>query len=143
MRPLEFYRLGVSIAQRASTESEQRTAVNRLYYGLHHEACCRFFRRNPNAAPLSPARSRHTELCDRFRRGPGQDAQKVGWLLNNLRLLRNQSDYNLATTLRFRNRLIPAHQLAVIGLSLASELLEALEIYSPGEAEDGCSCPQA
>ena len=142
MRPLEFYRLGGAIAQRASTEPEHRTAVNRLYYGLHHEASCRFFRRNPNADPLSRNR-RHTELCYRFHRGPDPDARIVGRLLNNLRLLRNESDYNLAPPLRFRNRILPAQQLAGVGLRLASELLQALETYSPGEAEDGCICPQA
>ena len=142
MRPLEFYRLGVVIAQMASTEPEQRTAVNRLYYGLHHEACCRFFRRNPNADPLSRNR-RHTELCYRFRRGPDPDARIIGRLLNNLRQLRNESDYNLAPSLRYKNRRINSRQLATLGVGVAAELLQALETYSPGEAEDGCSCPQA
>ena len=143
MKPLEFYRLGVAIAQRATTEPEHRTAVNRLYYGLHHEACCRFFRRNPNADPLRRDRSRHTELQSRFYRQQSPDAKDVGRLLNNLRQLRNESDYNLAPPLRFRDRHIPAQQLAGVGLRLASELLQALETYSPGEAEDGCICPQA
>ena len=142
MRPLEFYRLGVAIAQRASTEPEHRTAVNRLYYGLHHEACCRFFRRNPYANPLNRNR-RHTDLRDRFSGLDALDAQKVGALLNELMSLRSQSDYRLTPTLRFRNRPIPAQQIAGVGLSLASELLQALETYSPGEAEDGCNCPQA
>ena len=43
MRPLDFYRLGVALAYSADSETLQRTVINRLYYGLHHEACCRFF----------------------------------------------------------------------------------------------------
>lgn len=52
MRPLEFYRLAVAIAPSAVSEPVQRTVIGRLYYGLHHEARCRFYRENPNADPL-------------------------------------------------------------------------------------------
>ena len=45
MRPLDFYRLGIELSSDAYTEARQRTVVNRLYYGLHHEACCRLFQR--------------------------------------------------------------------------------------------------
>ena len=40
MKPLDFYRLGVEMASSSVTEAEHRTAIARLYYGLHHEACC-------------------------------------------------------------------------------------------------------
>ena len=71
MRPLDFYRAGVALAAGASTESLRRTAVGRLYYGLHHEACCRYFRKNPGARPLDRNR-RHARLADRYRNSPRQ-----------------------------------------------------------------------
>ncbi len=39
MRSLDFYYLGRRLAESAITEAEYRTAIGRLYYGLHHEAC--------------------------------------------------------------------------------------------------------
>ena len=44
MKPLDFYQLGVRLANSGRTEAEHRAAIGRLYYGLHHEACCRYFR---------------------------------------------------------------------------------------------------
>ena len=32
MRPLDFYDLGVEMAETAQTEAQERTAINRLYY---------------------------------------------------------------------------------------------------------------
>ena len=32
-------------------------------------------------------------------------------------------------------------QLLSLAVELAEQLLDALETYSPGEAEDGCYCP--
>ena len=37
VKPLEFYRLGISLSETATSEPLQRTVVSRLYYGLHHE----------------------------------------------------------------------------------------------------------
>ena len=37
MRPLDFHRLGLRLAQDAVTEAQQRIAVTCLYYGLHHK----------------------------------------------------------------------------------------------------------
>ena len=138
MKPLELYRLGIAAANAAS-EPEQRTAVNRLYYGLHHEACCRLFRKKPESGPLSRGR-RHTELRDRYNEDTDPHSRTIGNLLNELRLLRVEADYNLALPLTFRARLLDPKQLLDIALQIANQLLEALDLYSPGEAEDGCRC---
>ena len=53
MSPLDFYDLGVGMASTARTEAQERTAINRLYYGLHHEVCCRYFRKESWAQPLN------------------------------------------------------------------------------------------
>ena len=142
MKPLEFYRLGAEVASSATTEPAQRMAVNRLYYGLHHEACCRFFRKNPTAGPLNRNR-RHTDLRDRFNNLGGPDSRNVGILLNDLMALRAEADYRLVLPLRFRNRPLNAPDFVRVALESARQLLDALEAFSPGEAEDGCNCPQA
>ena len=59
MRPLDFYDLGVQLAASARTEAEYRATIGRLYYGLHHEACCRYFSRIVQVG----------DLCDGIRRG--------------------------------------------------------------------------
>ena len=142
MRPLDFYRLGVASAPGATTESLQRTVVNRLYYGLHHEACCRYFRENPGARPLDRNR-RHVELKNRYRNSYGQTAKRVGALLNRMIKLRSEADYELVPPLRFRNHSIDSQELMEIALDTSQQLLAALERYSPGAAPDGCRCPVA
>ena len=49
----------------------------------------------------------------------------------------------LAPPLRYRGRSYSAERLMSRAVSLAEELLHALEDYSPGEAPDGCDCPTA
>ena len=142
MRPLDFYRLGVSLAPTAVTESEQRTVVTRLYYGLHHEACCRYFRANAVSAPLDTNR-RHTELRDRFNSRGDSRARTVGNLLNDMMALRREADYELVLPLRFKSQSRTPHEVLNLALQTGRELLYALEEYSPGEAEDGCRCPHA
>lgn len=139
MKPLEFYRLGIAAAG-ATSEPEQRTAVSRLYYGLHHEACCRLFRKHPDLGPLNRGR-RHTELRDRFNLDSSPHSKTVGNLLNDLRQLRGEADYELVLPLTFKNRSMDATQLLNIAVYSANQLLEALNLYSPGEVEDGCRCP--
>ena len=139
MRPLDFYRLGVSLSETADDEAAQRTAVNRLYYGLHHEACCRYFRVNAQSTPLN-ARNRHAELRDRFRIHEDLNARTVGNLLRDLMLLRREADYELAPPIRFRGRRLAPRQFMELAVETARQLLDALEDYSPGEAEDGCTC---
>ena len=140
MRPLDFYRLGVASAANATTESLQRTVVNRLYYGLHHEACCRYFRENPGARPLDRNR-RHSELKNRYRNSSDQTSREIGTLLNRMIQLRSEADYELAPPLRFENHSISAEQLMEFALDISQQLLAALERYSPGAAPDGCRCP--
>ena len=142
MRPLEFYRLGIALSQNAAIESIQRTVVNRIYYGLHHEACCRYFRTHPHSPPLNINR-RHTELRDRFNESEDPQAKNVGGLLNDLMMLRRESDYELVPPLRFRRRSLTIQELMQQAIESGEDLLDALESYSPGEAPDGCDCPTA
>ena len=139
MRPLDFYRLGLSLAETADSEAAQRTAVSRLYYGLHHEACCRYFRSNSDSLPLN-ANRRHSELRDRYNRRDDTESKAVGNLLQVLLELRRSADYELAPPIRFRDQWFAMGEFVDHAVDTARQLLDALEDYSPGEAEDGCTC---
>ena len=140
MRPLDFYHLGLRLADSADTESEWRTVVGRLYYGLHHEACCRYFRENPNDPPL-PRNGRHSALIERFGGEPGTVDNDVARTLRLMLRMRNVCDYELGNAIRLDQRTLTAEQLARLALIVAGGLLTALESFSPGEAPDGCDCP--
>jgi hypothetical protein len=142
VRPLEFYRLGLALAQNSALESVQRTVVNRIYYGLHHEACCRYFRTHPQSRPLNINR-RHTELRDRFNDSDDPEAKYVGGFLNDLMILRRESDYELVPPFRFRRRSLTVQELVQQAIESGEDLLDALERFSPGEAPDGCECRTA
>ena len=142
MKPLDFYRLGVQIASTASSEAQYRTAISRIYYGLHHEACCRYFRRELSPSPLNKNR-RHTELRDRFNRLGESAPTTIGLRLSDLIIMRNEADYQLVPPLRYKRKSYSAEQLMQIAVDVGEELLDALERYSPGEAPDGCDCPTA
>lgn len=139
MKPIDFYRFGLAIASSADEESEHRTAVGRLYYGLHHEACCRYFRENPDGTPLGRG-SRHVELVRRFDTNDAV-SNKVGVLLKELSQMRNIADYELGVLIQYRQWRIGSCELLGMALIVARDLLDALETYSPGEAPDGCDCP--
>ena len=139
MKPIDFYNLGVLLASQASTEAERRNVVGRLYYGLHHETCCRFFRENPYE-PYLPRLRRHTELYQRLNNPNDARAHRVAQHLNRLRILRTIADYELGT-LSYRNRPLTSNQFMALALQSGQRLLQALEAYSPGEAPDGCNCP--
>ena len=140
MRPLDFYRLGMRLADSAITEAEQRNAIGRLYYGLHHEACCRYFRENPVAQPLRRG-SRHKQLTDRYDALASSPPRRIRRLLKQLSGMRNISDYELNTPIKHRQRERSAAELMRMAITVAEELFIALEEFSPGEAEDGCRCP--
>lgn len=141
MRPLDFYNLGSTMAQTATTEKEYRTAIGRMYYGLHHEACCRYFRVNPHSTPLQVGK-RHRQLITKFKHPTNHVANKVANLLDQLRRMRNVSDYELANYVRYGSLSFrSAQSLMNFALPVANELLDALEAYSPGVASDGCNCP--
>ena len=142
MRPLDFYRLGIALAESAVVESLHRAVVSRLYYGLHHEACCRYFRENPGARPLS-VNGRHTQLRNRYLESHSRDWKIVGKLLNRMMQLRIEADYQLAPPLRFDNKTIDSEELMRLALEMSRQLLAALDRYSPGDAPDGCRCPTA
>ena len=138
MRPMEFYRLAVAIAPNAVSEPFQRTVVGRLYYGLHHEACCRYYRVNSGADPLDRF-NRHATLQRRFNQQPDATSKKVANLLQRLRQFRTQVDYELGQ-MHINGRPVTAEQMLNSATRVAQQLLEALESYSPGEAPDGCVC---
>ena len=140
MKPLDFYRLGLRLSTTATTEAEQRTVVSRLYYGLHHEACCRFFRENPDALPL-PQGSRHYRMRERYGGQRTQAEQEVARLLAQIFAMRNMADYELRGTIQYQAREFESSQLMSLALIIAEDLLNALESFSPGEAPDGCDCP--
>ena len=142
MKPLDFYRLGLLMADSASTEAEHRNVVSRLYYGLHHEACCRYFRENPYA-PVLGRGSRHTQLIRRFESIGNAVAVDVSRLLDRLFVMRNIADYELGSSLSYRNLPVDSRTLMGLAIIVARDLLDALERYSPGEAPDGCDCPTA
>ena len=139
MKPIDSYDLAVSLAPQVSTEAEHRTVVGRLYYGLHHEVCCRYFRENPNSPPL-PRFRRHTELHRRLNSPSDVRSQRVAQHLYRLKVLRTIADYELGA-LSYANRPLTSNQLMALALQSGQRLLQALEAYSPGEAPDGCSCP--
>lgn len=139
MKPMEFYRLAVALAQRATSEQWQRTVVGRLYYGLHHEACCRYYRANPSAASLGRG-SRHASLQARFNQPRDAKSMKVANLLRQLRHLRTQADYELGQMYDLGRKPVTPAQALSSATNVAELLLQALESYSPGEAPDGCVC---
>ena len=140
MRPLDFYQLGVRLANTGGTEAEHRTAIGRLYYGLHHEVCCRYFRENPGARPLGRG-SRHTQIIERYSTLRASPTQRIRRLLRQLSRMRNLSDYELAGPIKYQQRERSAAELTRLAVVVAEGLLAALEDFSPGEAEDGCYCP--
>ena len=140
MKPLDFYQLGVRLANSGRTEAEHRAAIGRLYYGLHHEACCRYFRENPDAQPLGRG-SRHAQLIDRYSALHSFPTQRIRRLLRQLSRMRNISDYELASPIRFQKTDRSAVQMVSMAVVVAEGLLATLEDFSPGEAEDGCRCP--
>ena len=140
MKPMEFYNLGVAVAPKVASEAERRSVVGRIYYGLHHEACCRFFRLNNRVPYLARYGNRHMGLIARYRGSRGDPvAHRIGDLLDQLRRLRTTADYDLAA-LAFNRSPISEADLLATAVKTGELLLSALEQYSPGEAEDGCQC---
>lgn len=139
MKPIEVYQLGIAEAPSASSEAQQRMLVGRVYYGLHHEACCRYFRDEPGSIPLTRT-SRHVDLCARYNALTDPRARRVGQLLNDLRMLRAQADYELGR-ISYRGRTLSGATCLNTALRLGRELLQHLDSYFPGEASDGCNCP--
>ena len=139
MKPLDFYRFGTQMAETATDEVECRTTIGRMYYGLHHEACCRYFRENPDAVPLGRG-SRHSQLLTRFSTSGANSSSRIARLLRQLSIMRNISDYELGNSVRYNNLQVSACQLMKMASIVALELHQTLDEYSPGEAEEGCEC---
>lgn len=140
MRPLDIYQLGMRLADSGRTEAEHRAAIGRLYYGLHHEACCRYFREHPGAQPLGRG-SRHAQLIERYSGLRVNETRRIQRLLRQLSRMRNLSDYELVSPVKYRGKERSARELMGLAVLVAEELLAALQDFSPGEAEDGCYCP--
>ena len=139
MKPIDFYNWATQAAPGASSEAELRTVVGRLYYGLHHEACCRYFRVHPNASALE-RRRRHADLRNKFNTAPDPVYKKIGNLLGDLIELRVLADYEMGQ-LNFRGAVLTPDILLWFAQIYANDLLEALQEFSPGEAGNGCNCP--
>ena len=133
MRPLDIYDLGVWLAEHATTEAGQRGAVSRLYYGLHLEACCRYFRENPDAPALMRNR-RHAALPDLFRDSPNQVCGRIADGLAVLSEMRAECDYRVAGPLQYRGRPISIGDMLAEALATGTALLTDLDAYSPGES---------
>ncbi len=132
MRPLDIYDLSVWLSEQATTEAGKRAAVSRLYYGLHLEACCRYFRENPNALPLSRNR-RHAALPDLFRSSLPQ-YEHIADGLAALSAMRAECDYRVAGPLQHERMIVTIDELLAEALSTAAALLADLDAYSPGES---------
>ena len=133
MRPLDVYDLGVQLAGQAGTEAEKRAAVSRLYYGLHLEACCRYFRENPDAASIQRNR-RHALLRVTFEEMRTPLARRISMRLWRLGEMRAECDYRIAGPLQFERMAITIDDLLTEALITAGALLADLDAYSPGEA---------
>ena len=141
MKPIEFYDWAVNMAGAASSESAQRTVISRLYYGLHHEACCRYFSVNTNAPPLT-ANQRHAALSNVYNRSNDPTCRAIGNLLRDLKILRGIADYDLSSP-RFRGKAMSIQTLMGIALIYGKDLAQQLDLFNPQAALDGCNCPVA
>ena len=140
MKPLDFYRFGTQMAETATAEVECRTTIGRMYYGLHHEACCRYFRENSAATPLGRG-SRHSQLPTKFSTSGTNTSNRIARLLRQLSIMRNISDYELGNSVGYNNLQVSACQLMKMASIVALELHQTLDEHSPGEASDDCECP--
>ena len=136
MRPLDFYDLGVRLAEEGRTEAERRTAVSRVYYGLLHEAACRYFRENPDASPI-PRNRRHSAVRERLGDVGAPAGMEVAKFLRNLAWMRGECDYQIGAELRYERGTMAIGTMVEQALTTAADCLAALDAYSPGESADG------
>ena len=142
VRPLQFYRLAwpwLRVLHQSRCKNRydaQSSAVFTTDFTTRRVAGTS--ERTPRLSPLNRNR-RHTDLRDRFNSDVDPISKTVGNLLHVLNGAPEEADYQLAPPLRFRNRSIDARQF--MDFEHSQQLLDALETYSPGEAEDGCNCP--
>ena len=139
MRPLDFRDLALYLIGSTPNEAALRSAVSRLYYGLHHESCCRYFRENPDATPIQRNR-RHAELPERFGNSGDPVQRNIAFLLRLLADLRGECDYNVAGPLLHNGAHVTPEAVLREALTTAERLLAALNAYSPGESANGAEC---
>ena len=134
MKPIEFYNLSLAVAPGVTSGAERRKVVSLIYYGLHYEACCRFFRVNTQTPYLRKDGTRHKDLISKYRNAPGDlNSRRIGDLLDQLRPLRTTADYDLAA-MAFGRQTISEVVLLAAAIKKGKSLLAALDRYSPGEA---------
>ena len=138
MRPLNFYDLGLRLAEEGRTEAERRTGVSRLYYGLHHEAACRYFRVNPDAPPI-PRNRRHAALREVFRALGTPLGADIASRLRRLAWLRGECDYRVGAPLRYAGSEATLSTVVAEALETAAACLAALDAYSPASPPTGRS----
>ncbi len=136
MRPLDFYDLGVRLAEDGRTEAERRTAVSRIYYGLLHEAACRYFRENPNAPPI-PRNRRHSTVRERLGQSGVSAGVDAASSLGDLAWMRGECDYRVGAPLRYERAEVTLPAMVSRARATAADCLTALDAYSPGESADG------
>lgn len=139
MRPLDFYRFAQDLSERATDSAAYRSVVSRAYYGMHHEACCRYFRKEPYAPAIGMG-SRHTDLCNRLNDPTDPQKATLASLLSQLQHARAEADYVLDEQVKAGRAFVDCGALMRYSLKLCEQLVRALERYSPGEAPDGCLC---
>ena len=140
VKPLAFYNLSLAVAPVVTSDAERRRVVSLIYYGLHHEACCRFFRVNSQTPYLRKDGTRHKDLINKYRNAPrNRHSRRIGDLLDELRRLRTTADYDL-NAMTFNRRPITEAALLLTAMQKGKSLLNALDQFSPGEAQDGCQC---
>ena len=115
MNPRDFLDVADALVT-GDTEAEWRSAVSRAYYAAFHVAR-RLFQDCGFAVPRADAA--HGYLWLRLANSGHPDVQNTGVHLNNLRRVRNQSDYDLDSTLK--------QHVAITHVELAGDIIQLLE----------------
>lgn len=95
MDPVAFLEVANQL-QSSLSEAERRTAIGRSYYALYN--VLRSTLEN-HAVQFARNRNSHALLKDYLVNCGHQVAQQLGLTLDTLRLLRNQADYEMHTTI--------------------------------------------
>jgi uncharacterized protein (UPF0332 family) len=96
----------LEFAKNLSEDSEinLRNAVSRTYYAAYH-ACSEIYR--PNGVQNGGV---HKHLVDSLKKSPDSHDRKIGFILDQLRLLRISADYFLAETLSIEDKKLAIKQ---------------------------------
>ena len=92
MEASDFFIVAVELARHPS-EAFQRSALSRIYYGVHHETAEHLRQAGAYDARSDVRGSRHT-LVEQLLT---QESVRAGELLRELRRRRNEADYDVGT----------------------------------------------